>query len=78
MSDTVFGDKPAKLHTNYNNIRVGDIIRMNGNTHSVIVLKVVGDTFVVAEGNYNASIHWGRLIKRSEVKATGTYVMSRY
>ena len=55
-----------------------DIVRCMNNTHSVVVLKVVGNTLVVAEGNYNESIHWGRTISRSELKATGTYVMTRY
>ena len=78
MSDAAFGNKKAKMHKNFNKIKVGDIIRLDDNTHSVIVMKVVGSSLVVAEGNYNASVHWGRIIKKSEVKKTGTYVMTRY
>lgn len=32
----------------------------------------------VVEGNYNSSVHWGREITRSELKAEGFYVDSRY
>ena len=78
LSDAAFGTKRATMHKNFSKIKVGDIVRMENNTHSVIVMKVVGDTLVLAEGNYNSSIHWGRLIKKSELKKTGTYVMSRY
>ena len=51
---------------------------MEYNSHSVIVMKVVGDTIVIAEGNYGGTVHWGRLITRSDVRRTGTYVMTRY
>ena len=78
MSDAAFGKKKATMHKNFNKIKVGDIVRLDNNTHSVIVMKVVGSSLVVAEGNYNSSVHWGRIIKKSEVKKTGTYVMSRY
>ena len=78
MSDIAFGSKKARMHKNFNKIRVGDIVRLEDNTHSVIVLKVVGNRLLVAEGNYNGTIHWGRIISRSEVKDTGTYVMTRY
>jgi len=54
-----------------------DILRIKNNTHSVMVMKVVGNNFIVAEGNYNRSIHWGRVITRSEAKNGGTYVMTR-
>ncbi len=77
LSDIAF-TKKATMHKKFNKIKVGDIVRMDDNTHSVIVMKVVGKYLVVAEGNYNYSIHWGRIISLSEVKATGTYVMTRY
>lgn len=43
----------------------------------MIVLEVYEDHVVVAEGNYNSSIHWGRTISASEVNA-GDYKMTRY
>lgn len=78
LSDAAFGDAPSKIHTDFNGIRQGDIIRLNYNTHSVIVLEVRSDSVIVAEGNYNSSIHWGREISYSEIKRTGSYVMTRY
>lgn len=79
LSDAAFGDLPARKHTDFSNIKVGDIIRMNKDTHSVIVLEVNNDSVIVAEGNYNNKyVHWGRKIRNSEIKKTGTYVMTRY
>jgi uncharacterized protein YjdB len=78
LSDAAFGSLPARMHTDYDNIRVGDILRINYDTHSVIVLEVNEDSVIVAEGNYNSSIHWGREISISEIKETGKYVMTRY
>lgn len=66
------------MHKNFKNLRVGDILRLNDDTHSVIILKVHDDKMVVAEGNYNGCVHWGREISRLEVRLTGTYVMTRY
>ena len=78
LSDQAFGDLRARMHYDFTNIRVGDILRVDNNTHSVIVLEVVSDGVIVAEGNYNSSIHWGRKISTEELQATGTYVMTRY
>ncbi|MCM1183648.1 MAG: hypothetical protein NC337_09760 [Roseburia sp.] len=78
LSDAAFGDVRARIHTDYTNIRVGDILRINGNTHSVIVLEVKADSVIVAEGNYNSSVHWGREIAKSKLPGEGNYIMTRY
>ena len=78
ISDRVFG-KNAKVttHKNFDKIKVGDHIRI-GDYHSVIVLAKGPDEILVAEGNYNSSVHWGREITKSELKSSGFYVQSRY
>lgn len=65
MSDKVFS--PNEKAVRYNDvsnirekIRVGDILRINLDTHSVIVIDRTEDGVVIAEGNYNSSVHWGR------------------
>lgn len=78
LSDAAFGDVRATVHYDYTNIRVGDILRVNGDTHSVIVLEVRTDSVIVAEGNYNSSIHWGREIPISSLPGEGNYIMTRY
>ena len=76
-SDAAFGNIPAYKKTDKAGIKVGDIIRINNNAHSVIVLKIHGNNkYTIAEGNYNASIHWGRVIDLSQ---TGfDYRITRY
>lgn len=80
LSDAAFGDLPARSveeNISLETVRVGDILRMNGDTHSVIVLEVHEDHAVIAEGNYNNSVHWGRTLSAEEVAASD-YVLTRY
>lgn len=79
LSDAAFGDLPARqiVPVSLSDVKVGDILRVNGNTHGVIVLQVNGDGVVVAEGNYNASIHWGRTLLAKEVEAAD-FLLTRW
>jgi len=78
LSDSAFGTLPARRTNDTGNIRVGDILRIQNDTHSVIVLAVGETSIVVAEGNYNHSVHWGREILISELDEIVSYVMTRY
>lgn len=78
VSDAAFGDAQAVIHKDYNNIKTGDILRVNHDTHSVIVLEVKPDFVIAAEGNYNGAIHWGREIPKPELIDEGSYIMTRY
>lgn len=78
VSDAAFGDVRAKIHKDYNNIRVGDILRVDNDTHSVIVLEVRENSVIVAEGNYNSTIHWGREISKARLIDASSYIMTRY
>ena len=79
LSDAVFGDLPARKLTGVaaDALRPGDILRMNGDTHSVIVLQNTPYGIVVAEGNYNASVHWDRVISAADAESAD-YVLTRY
>ncbi len=79
LSDAAFGDLPARTVTDvdFEAVRVGDILRVNRNTHSVIVLTVGADSVTVAEGNYNSSVHWGRALTAAQVEQAD-YLMTRY
>ena len=81
LSDAAFGHLPSRRITEnitIDDIRVGDILRINNDTHSVIVLEVHADHVVVAEGNYNSSIHWGRTFSAQAIADVTDYVMTRY
>ncbi len=79
LSDAVFGDTPGRKLYNvpYEDLRVSDILRINGDTHSVIILEIYSDHVVIAEGNYNSSIHWGRTLTKEQVMAAD-YVLTRW
>lgn len=78
-SDAVFGDYPvSRTHSDFDSIRVGDLLRINHDTHTVIVLEKRADSVIVAEGNYNSSIHWGREISRQKLVDGAFVVRTRY
>lgn len=78
LSDAAFGDLPARqVNTlDLSVIRVGDIIRYSG--HSVIVLEVHEDYVVVAEGNINSSVMWGREVSLDEMSGGFEHYLTRY
>lgn len=80
MSDAAFGNLPATTiyDFNWDSIRVGDILRINNNSHSVIVLEKHTKYVIVAEGNYGGQVHWGRKIGKSELADGFTYYQTRY
>ena len=71
----VFGGTKWTLHTNsgkaYQEIKVGDIVRISG-SHSVFVVAKNGNTVTVGEANYNpgCQISWGRTIDLTQVVIT--------
>lgn len=78
VSDAAFGDTRAQIHKDYSNIKVGDILRVDNDTHSVIVPAVKESSVIVAEGNYNGTIHWGREIPKTQLVDPSSYIMTRY
>ncbi len=81
LSDAAFGDTMAVWYCHggfkYDDIRVGDILRINGNSHSVIVLEKYSTYVVIAEANWNGMVHWGRTLSKEQVMASD-YIMTRY
>ena len=78
LSDEAFGSLPFRKHTDYEKIKVGDLIRINNDSHFIVVLSVENGNITVTEGNYNHSIHWGRVFTIDKIKEIGDYVWTRY
>ena len=87
LSDEAFGSLPARMYAEgafqYEDIKVGDILRVNGDAHTVIVLEVDEVGVVVAEGNistgdHKGKVHWGRTISKEEVMRTTSHYITRY
>ena len=71
----------VRIDATYDNlpiIQVGDGIRLKNDAHSVVVLDVAidGHTITVAEGNFNYSVHWGRVIDLADPSSGVTYIAS--
>ena len=78
-SDAAFDglDFTRKYSFSYNDIHVGDILRIKNDTHSVVVLEKYDDHIVVVEGNFNQDVHWGRTFSKSYVLGAD-YLLTRY
>ena len=87
LSDAAFGSLPARMSAagsfKFEDIKAGDILRVNNDTHTVIVLETGDAGIVVAEGNisdgdHKGKVHWGRAISREEVMKTASHYITRY
>ena len=77
LSDTAFGfDASMRQHKDFTNICVGDMIRINNNSHTVIVLEVKSDRVIIAEANYDSAVNWGRELLISNI--SGGHITTRY
>ncbi len=78
LSDAAFGSCQATKHQNFSNIRVGDIVVLNNESSSFIVLKANSDSYTIAEGNKNGVVKWESTISKSEVQSTADFVLTRW
>lgn len=87
LSDAAFGSLPATMYAagefTYADIKVGDILQVNNDTHTVIVLEVSDAGVVVAEGNistgdHTGKVHWGRALSAEEVMRSTSHYITRY
>lgn len=76
LSDAAFGNVPARKTHDTGDIKIGDILRVDGDSHSVIVIGYDKSGVIVAEGNFNYSVRWGRYIKFNEMSIN--YILTRY
>ena len=79
VQDAVFGKNASSTITadfDWDALRVGDHLRIHnsiGGEHSIIVLEVNDDSITICEGNYNSSIHWGRVISMDDLEEVFIY-----
>ena len=87
LSDAAFGSLPARMYAEgdftFADIKPGDILRVNNDAHTVIVLEVSDAGVVVAEGNistgdHQGRVHWGRAIAKEIVMRDTSHYITRY
>ena len=87
LSDAAFGSWPARIYAAgeflFEDIKAGDILQVNNDVHTVIVLNVSDVGVVVAEGNMSTGdhvgkVHWGRTISKEEVVGSTSHYITRY
>ena len=87
LSDAAFGGLPARIYATgqftFEDIKTGDILQVNGDAHTVIVLEVHDTGVIVAEGNigtgdHQGKIHWGRAMSKEDVMGSTSHYITRY
>lgn len=78
LSDAIFGDSSVLTHDDFEAIKIGDVLSVKHDTHAVIVVDIVGDTVIVAEGNFNGKVRWGDKYTKEKFTKEGSHVETRY
>lgn len=84
FNDELFGCLPGRKYAKgefvFEDIKAGDILRLDNDTHSVVVSEVNDDGVAVVEGNYNGSgkVQWGRKISKDKVMDSASCYYTRY
>ena len=78
LSDAVFGDLPVDYHSDFEAIKIGDILRVNDGGHDVIVIDITEKGVVVAEGNFAGKVRWGAVYTKEQFVNSGGGVQTRY
>ena len=76
LSDLIFGaDAPVRYFEDYDELRIGDQARIDGDYHSVFIIDKTDEYVIVAECNRDlqtCQINWGRKILREDME--GWYI----
>jgi len=76
LSDFIFGkDAPVRYFEDYDELRIGDQARIDGDYHSVFIIDKTDEYVIVAECNSDletCQINWGRKILRENMN--GWYI----
>ena len=85
LSDTIFGENaPLRTHTNYSEIRVGDVLWFSKGLattteHVAVVTAIDGELYETCDGNVDGKVSWSGWGRISSLASTNnTIVYTRY
>ena len=82
LSDAAFGMLTARKYekdkVKFEDIRVGDVLRIGNDQHSLIVLETNDDGIVIADGNVGGEVRWERIMLKDYVMEKIYYYYTRY
>ncbi|MCL2328327.1 MAG: hypothetical protein FWC39_07415 [Bacteroidetes bacterium] len=88
LSDAAFGNLPAQKHTDFNKLKVGDVLCIDDAAHTVMVIGIGEKNITLAEGNVLLNgdksdnttpyIYWGRKMSIEDAKNAMTFILTRY
>lgn len=72
--------KKWKYVESYRTIHAGDVIRINNNSHTIIVTKVYSGSIQYADCNStgDCQIQWGKTMSRQALRKAFTYMYTKY
>lgn len=76
--DHAFGTAEAKAYYSPSKIKVGDVLRIFNNTHSIIVLQKKSGKIIAAEGNSGGKVAWNSVYSMKTIKNNFDYGITRY
>lgn len=79
VSDQVYGaSSPVTIIKNPSpeSIKAGDAVRVDG-IHTVVAIAVDEKIIIVCEGNYNGTVHWGRVMSKESLRGHVSYIARR-
>lgn len=85
VCDYLFGENPRGWvqQTNWNNLCVGDHVRLYGwgdsDGHSIVITDMVGDKVYYADcnANFDARVHWGKSMSKSKLISDAVWFKSQ-
>lgn len=82
ISDQVFGaGAPVRVHRTIGKVKIGDVIRILSESHSVVVTGILDEGFEVTECNRDfktCKIEWGRVLTWEEIVNEDYLIITRY
>lgn len=83
LSDAAFGDLPVRKHKDGTKIKIGDIVRAWGDTHSAIIIGKNDTDYILSEGNIvfpggSGVVNWEDKISINELNNNLVFVLTRY
>jgi len=88
LSDAAFGSTPARKHSDFDSLKVGDVLCIDNAAHTVMVIAIDKNNITLAEGNVLLNgdssetttpyIYWGRKMNIDDARNAMTFILTRY
>jgi hypothetical protein len=78
LTEAVFGELPVHTHSDFEAIKIGDVLIINGGMHAAVAIDITEKGVVVAEGNLDGKVNWGSVYTKERFMNAAGAVHTRY